>query len=620
MTHRPAASRGPARAQQRRRYPLWRLIRANLYDLWQLLNESRLVLASFGLVTLISTIYLGFFYPGTPESPRPRGLPEALYETLKLLTLQSGLAFPGDLPGQVIFFLTPLLGLALIFQSVLNFGRLVLDKGSRREAWQISLASTYRDHVIVCGLGRLGLRIANQLIAAGYEPVVVEKDWQSEFVQRTLADKVPVVLGDAREALTLRRAGVQRARALVAAINDDLLNIEIALTARALRPDLRAILRVFGEELDHNLERNLGPNTAFSASALAAPTFAAAAVSGEVDYVLPVADTLLGVTQLTVQPGSQLSGFARALEEAAEVRLLHYRTADGRRVPPGPMRQLGGGDQVTLIGSLAENEALRARNIRDSKYGFLAPSQPQRPTAELNTIIICGLGKVGYRVVRQLHRLNPRPRIVVVRLPDGRPEFLRKISELEGVTIEIGDGRDLEVLLRAGLDRAYSVAALTADDLLNLQIGLAARSHRPDVHIVLRTFSDALAEKLADLVGIRTTYSTSALAAPTLAAAAVLGDIRHAFYVAEQLYSSQRIAVGERHPFAGQSVAEIRERFGALVIGLRREGVGAAIPSLDAQLGAGDEVTVLAPLEVLGRLRALRAAPEAAPSRARPAK
>jgi hypothetical protein len=102
-------------------------------------------------------------------------LPEALYETLTLMTLQSDLAYPrGDLLGELIFFLTPLLGLALIFQSVLNFGRLLLDKGSRREAWQVALASTYRDHVIVCGLGRVGLRIVTQLHAAGYEAVVIE--------------------------------------------------------------------------------------------------------------------------------------------------------------------------------------------------------------------------------------------------------------------------------------------------------------------------------------------------------------------------------------------------------------------------------------------------------------
>src|SRR6476619_4686938 len=124
----------------RRRYPLWRLIRANFYD--------------FGLL---------------------------LCETLKLLTFQSSLDLPSSLLGKLLFFLIPLLGLALIFQSVLNFGRLLLDKGSRREAWQVALASTYRDHIIVCGLGRVSLRVVLQLLESGYEPVVIERDWDSEF-------------------------------------------------------------------------------------------------------------------------------------------------------------------------------------------------------------------------------------------------------------------------------------------------------------------------------------------------------------------------------------------------------------------------------------------------------
>ena len=86
-----------------------------------------------------------------------------------LLTIGS-LPLPTSLLGTLLFFLIPLLGLALIFQSVLNFGRLLLDKSSRREAWQVALAATYRDHIIVCGLGRVSLRVVIQLLESGYEP------------------------------------------------------------------------------------------------------------------------------------------------------------------------------------------------------------------------------------------------------------------------------------------------------------------------------------------------------------------------------------------------------------------------------------------------------------------
>ena len=592
----------------RRRYPIWRLIRANFYDFVLLLRESWVVLAGFVIVVLIGTLYLIFY--------EQKGFAVALYETLKLLTLQSSLDLPSSLLGKLLFFLIPLLGLALIFQSVLNFGRLLLDKSSRREAWQVALAATYRDQIIVCGLGRVSLRVVIQLLESGHEPVVIERDWGSEFVERALNLKVPVIKGDARELATLRQAGLARARALVAAVDDDLTNIEIALTARSARPELRMILRVFGEDLDQNLERGFGRNSAFSASALAAPTYVAASVSREVDVVLPLGDQLLGITHLAIQPDSQISGFVRAIEEQHGIRVLTHADPTGRAIrrlsSPRPgasggldlMRQLNSGDHVTLLGSLAALEALRLKNVRGSKLNVMRARRLEHPTEQYDTVIVCGLGKVGYRVIQQLYRLNPRPRIVVVRLDTGRPDFPHRISQLDGVTTLLGDAREPEVLRAAGIERAYTVAALTSDDLLNLQIGLAARRARPDVHVVLRVFSDVLAEKLADMFGIRTIYSTSGLAGPTLAAAAVLGDITHAFAINGQIFSADQVYVRAGDMLDGCTVDDIRRQHDALIIALRRDGALHTLPELTTTLAPGDEATLLAPLEGLARMRA----------------
>jgi Trk K+ transport system NAD-binding subunit len=192
---------------------------------------------------------------------------------------------------------------------------------------------------------------------------------------------------------------------------------------------------------------------------------------------------------------------------------------------------------------------------------------------------------------------------VVIRLGDGHTEFPQRISELDGVTTIIGDAREASVLRAAGLDRAYSVAALTSDDLLNLQIGLAARRQRPDVHVVLRVFSDALASKLTDMFGIHTIYSTSALAGPTLAAAAVLGGISHAFVAGGQLFSTDQLTVQAGGPLAGLSLEAVRARHAALVIGLNRNGEMTALPALDTVLAPGDDITLLATIETLARLR-----------------
>jgi Trk K+ transport system NAD-binding subunit len=591
-----------------RRHSIWRLLRANLYDLGLLLTESWVVLAAFLAVTLVAMLYFRLDYDacrydGDPLTGGCRlSLAESLYEAIKLQTLQSGQPFPRDsLIGQALFFTVPLLGLALIFQGVLNFGRLLLDKGSRREAWQVALASTYHDHVVICGLGRVGYRTAVQLLEAGHAPVVVERDWSSEFVEAAVNDRVPVVVGDAREHLTLRRAGVDRARAVIAVVNDDLMNVEIALAVRSLRPDVRVILRVFSEDLDRNLERTLGRDAAFSASALAAPTYAAAAVSRDVDVVLPLDGRVLGVTSMTVARGSQLAGLARVVERRG-VRLLYHEPAAGRRAPPGPMTNLGAGDRLALLGPLGALEELRRANSPGGGEPT-AGAPPQHPNEQLDRVIICGLGKVGYRVVHQLHALTPRPHIVVVRMADGRADFARRVDRLDGVDILIGDARDPDLLREAGIDRAFSVAALTSDDLLNLQISLAARRVRPDLHVVVRVFSDALADRLGDMFGIRTAYSTAALAGPTLAAAALAGGVERAIGVGGEITAVERLRVEAGSALAGVSVEELRARYAATALELRRGGGVVSLPAPEERLEVGDELALLVPIERLVGLR-----------------
>lgn len=224
------------RGARRQRNSLWRLIRANLFDLASLLRQSAVALVGFVIVVLVSATYLHVRHIGRIED-----IVAALYQSLKLLILQSDEPFPksNDRFGQILFFLVPFLGLALIAQSVLNFGRFLFNKGNRRQAWQVALASTYSNHVIVCGLGRVGLRIITRLIDAGYATVVIERDWSAEFVQTAVNLGVPVVAGDAREAAILRQAGLLRSCAIIAGIDGDLVNVEIGLAARALPPGPR---------------------------------------------------------------------------------------------------------------------------------------------------------------------------------------------------------------------------------------------------------------------------------------------------------------------------------------------------------------------------------------------
>ena len=593
QTASPARQSRPTLARQH--VSLWRLLRANLYDLSLLVRESSLVLIGFAIIVVLGSIY----FKVTTSLP----LRFDVYEAVKLLLFASTQPLPSNLPGELLFFIAPLLGLALLTQGVLNFGRLVLDKSSRLEAWQVSLASTYSRHIIVCGLGHVGFRVVSQLLEAGYHVVIIERNWSSEFVSRALSLRVPVVAGDARQPDILKQARVKHARAVVAGVNDDLMNIEIALAARTTCPGIQTILRVFSEELDRNLERSFGLNTAFSTSALAAPTLTAAAVSHQIDYVLTLDhnDDLLGVERLTLHPEDQSPATLTELEVSWGVRALAHLDGRGKRAQR-PDDQLAIGDQLTLIGALPTLEAIREHFIDNSATRPLTERRPRHSAVLLDRVIVCGLGKVGYRVVMRLARLTPRPQIVVVHL-DDQLSFAQQISQIEGVTTVIGDACDPKVLQKAGIQNATTVAAVTSNDLVNLQIGLAARRERSSVHLVLRVFSDALANELSSLFNITTTFSTSELAGPTLASAAILPGINQAFFANGQLYAALPLLAQAGDPLSGQTIQALRASQQALVIGLRRKGEAVTLPALDTTIAPGDELTLLGRLDALAGLR-----------------
>ncbi|HEX8037471.1 MAG TPA: NAD-binding protein [Ktedonobacterales bacterium] len=606
----------PRRAVTRRQHSsFWRLIRANLFDFASLLRQSAVALTGFVVVVLVSATYLYLHTDRSTADPIA-----ALYQSLKLLILQSDEPFPSadDRLGQALFFLVPFLGLALIAQSVLNFGRFLFNKGNRRQAWQVALAYTYGNHVIVCGLGRVGLRIITRLIDAGYAVVAIERDWSAEFVQTALNLGVPVVVGDAREATILRQARLQHARAIIAGIDGDLVNVEIGLAARALRPDAQVILRAFNEDFDRSLEQTFGINHAFSVSALGAPTFVAAAVSRDIDYALPLGSELLGVTQVIVPAQQGLSlGTLRDLEDRYKVRALRWDNKRGTsisRMAGLAQRTLTPGDTLTILGSLDHLYTLRMQTVaipsaesgdltHVASNGVSTTLPLQRPNAQFDTVIVCGLGKVGFRVVRWLTQAQPRLRIVVIHQDDTSSPFVRRLASFEGVTSIIGDARDADILRQADLQRVYSVAAITSDDLTNLQIGLEARRQRADVHVVLRVFSDALAEKLADLFGIHTTYSTSDLAAPTLAAAAVLGGVSSAFFTDSTLYAMDQLPAKGTDHLVGCTIATLAAQYDALVIGLTRDGAIQVLPPYNTVIAPDDELTILARLDALAHLR-----------------
>ena len=106
-----------------------------------------------------------------------------------------------------------------------------------------------RDHVIVIGLGQVGLRLCMLLRECGVLVVAVDADEDAETVGLARRLRIPVVIGRGANPELLRRLSPGQARAFAAVTNSDLANLESAMTARALNDQLRVVLRAGDGEI-----------------------------------------------------------------------------------------------------------------------------------------------------------------------------------------------------------------------------------------------------------------------------------------------------------------------------------------------------------------------------------
>lgn len=142
---------------------------------------------------------------------------------------------------------------AVAFSNLAHF----LFSGEWREHLEnkrrLRMLNQLTNHVIVCGYGRVGRNVVEELKAEGLSLVVL--DLNAAKVARVLESGQLAIHGDAAHERKLKEAGIERARGLVAAANSDAENVFIVLTARSLRPDLSIVARADVEESEPKLLR-----------------------------------------------------------------------------------------------------------------------------------------------------------------------------------------------------------------------------------------------------------------------------------------------------------------------------------------------------------------------------
>ena len=166
----------------------------------------------------------------------------SLYYTLRLFIFEHDLShFPNSPLLAFIYFLAPVVSLSALGTAITYLFRLSPAVQTRFK----------QDHVVVCGVGRTGKLLAETLKERGIPVVGVDSGCPDEFEQWGAETHVPMIHGDFLLQATLEKAGVQRARAVIFASGDDLVNLEAAVGLYSWLPQDQANIRLIWVHIAH---------------------------------------------------------------------------------------------------------------------------------------------------------------------------------------------------------------------------------------------------------------------------------------------------------------------------------------------------------------------------------
>ncbi len=234
-----------------------------------MLREFRVTLTLLASAVL----FAGLLFWLTPPAGSPGDALTALYSGWMALLNQP--PYPPDAWYLILIDgAYPVLGFVLVGEGLIRFVSLMSSRRRGEKEWMRVMASTYRDHIVQCGLGHVGIRVLHRLLESGSQVVAVERDPDGRFLGQVRSTGVPLLVRDMRDDASLAEAGVPHAKAIVIATGDDMANIEVALDARKMNPAIRIVMRVFDQQIAAKLKSSGIVDEAFSTSSLAAPSIA----------------------------------------------------------------------------------------------------------------------------------------------------------------------------------------------------------------------------------------------------------------------------------------------------------------------------------------------------------
>jgi voltage-gated potassium channel len=266
---------------------------------------------------------------------------------------------PSETAGQIVKVGLTVLGVGTLFYALVAVteffvaGRL---SGLLAERRTLRMIDSLSDHHVICGFGRVGRQVARDLSAARQRCVVIDINPDN----RDLADELdaPFLIGTPSDDELLRRAGIDRARAVVACMDSDAENIFATLTVRELRPEITIVARASLEDSEKKLKR-AGADRVISPYKASGVEMARLALTPQVADVVDVGP---GYRMEEIEVPSGCEGVGRPIDQlrgGTIIVALHRASGRLQPMPPGET-VLEAGDAVVALGTDDEMDRLEA--------------------------------------------------------------------------------------------------------------------------------------------------------------------------------------------------------------------------------------------------------------------
>jgi len=255
-----------------------------------------------------------------------------------------------------IFYL--IVGLGVATYAISNLTALLLEgdlRGYLMERRMQKRLDDLKDHVIVCGFGKMGFQASWELKKAGVPFVIIEQDETKGRSPRFAGELI--LYGNAMDDLVLERAGIRQAKGLITALTTDADNVLVTLTVKQIRPDLPVVARSAKLGTERQL-RAAGADHIVSPYEIGGRRMAGLLLKPEMmsffDIVLQQEQLELGMERITIAPGSPLVG-----QTLREARLRHatgsllvglVHLGDQLRFNPPGDERFQAGDELLIMG------------------------------------------------------------------------------------------------------------------------------------------------------------------------------------------------------------------------------------------------------------------------------